>query len=202
MTGLRSNVQFRNLSKSLSTITEHFEVIVAEDGSSDGSTEFVRQYETISPHVKLLHSDIRQGRGKALNRAIRTTQGSIVCYYDVDLATDMQHLPDVIDAIRKGADISTGSRLLPESDIRRTEGREIASRTYNFLVGRSLGAGSSITSVDSRRLTRQKSSPSFPRFDLITGSGTPNSSSGHRDWIYRSQNFPSAGARVKEQPSG
>ena len=41
----------------LSTITENFEVIVAEDGSSDGSTEFVRQYETKSSHVKLLHSD-------------------------------------------------------------------------------------------------------------------------------------------------
>ncbi|MFZ1128693.1 glycosyltransferase [Methanoregula sp.] len=126
--------------KVLSTITENFEVIVAEDGSSDGSTEFVRQYETISSHVKLLHSDIRQGRGKALNRAIRTAQGSIVCYYDVDLATDMKHLPELIDAVRKGADISTGSRLLPKSDIRRTEGREIASRSYNFLVRHILGS--------------------------------------------------------------
>jgi glycosyltransferase involved in cell wall biosynthesis len=126
--------------KALSRITENFEVIVAEDGSSDGSAEFVRQYETKSTHVKLLHSDIRQGRGKALNRAIRNAQGSIVCYYDVDLATRMKHLPDLIDAIRKGADISTGSRLLPESDIRRTGGREIASRSYNFLVRHILGS--------------------------------------------------------------
>ncbi|MFZ0182673.1 MAG: glycosyltransferase [Methanoregula sp.] len=124
----------------LSTITEHFEVIVAEDGSSDGSAELVQEYETKSTFVKLLHCDSRQGRGKALNRAIQQSQGSIVCYYDVDLATDMQHLPELIDAIRKGADISTGSRLLPESDIRRTEGREIASRTYNFLVRLMLGS--------------------------------------------------------------
>ena len=80
--------------KAISRITENFEVIVAEDGSSDGSAEFVRQYETKSTHVKLLHSDIRQGRGKALNRAIRNAQGSIVCYYDVDLATHMKHLPE------------------------------------------------------------------------------------------------------------
>ncbi|MFZ1898203.1 glycosyltransferase [Methanoregula sp.] len=126
--------------KVLSTITENFEVIVAEDGSSDGSAEFVREYETKSSHVKLLHSDIRQGRGTALNRAIRKARGSIVCYYDVDLATDMKHLSELIDSIRKGADISTGSRLLPGSDIRRSEGRDIASRSYNFLVRHILGS--------------------------------------------------------------
>ena len=93
-----------------------------------------------SPEVRLLHSDTRLGRGTALNHAIREAQGSIVCYYDVDLATDMQHLPELIEAIRSGADIATGSRLLPESDIRRTEGREIASRSYNFLVRCILGS--------------------------------------------------------------
>ncbi|MGA2162175.1 MAG: glycosyltransferase [Methanoregula sp.] len=126
--------------KELSRITENFELIVAEDGSSDGSAEFVREYETKSSNVKLLHCDIRQGRGTALNRAIRKAQGTIVCYYDVDLATDMKHLPELVDSIRKGADISTGSRLLPGSDTQRTEGREIASRSYNFLVRRILGS--------------------------------------------------------------
>ena len=57
-----------------------------------------------------------------------------------DLAPDMQHLPELIDAIRKGADIATGSRLTPESDIIRSEGREIASRSYNFLVRIFLGS--------------------------------------------------------------
>jgi glycosyltransferase AglD len=126
--------------KVLSGITENFEVIVAEDGSTDGSSAFVRDYEMKSPKVRLLHSDTRLGRGTALNHAIREAQGSIICYYDVDLATDMQHLPELIGAIRSGDDIATGSRLLPESDIRRTEGREIASRSYNFLVRAILGS--------------------------------------------------------------
>jgi glycosyltransferase AglD len=124
----------------LSAITDEFEVIVAEDGSTDGSAAFVREYEKVSPRIRLLHSDVRLGRGMALNRAIREARGSIVCYYDVDLATDMQHLPELIDAIRAGADIATGSRLLPKSDIQRTEGRDIASRSYNFLVRWILGS--------------------------------------------------------------
>jgi len=46
----------------------------------------------------------------------------------------MQHLPELIRAIEAGADVATGSRLMPGSDALRTGGREIASRGYNFLV--------------------------------------------------------------------
>ena len=124
----------------LSKITTGFELIIAEDGSTDGSAERVKQYEQNDTRIHLLHSDERLGRGKALNRAIHESRGKIVCYYDVDLATDMQYLPELIDAIRKGSDIATGSRLMPGSDIIRSGGREIASRTYNFLVRIFLGS--------------------------------------------------------------
>jgi glycosyltransferase involved in cell wall biosynthesis len=126
--------------ETLSRITEQFELIVAEDGSTDGSASLVQEYEQKDPRIRLLHSDERLGRGKALNRAIAESGGPIVCYYDVDLATDMRHLPELIRAIREGADIVTGSRLIPGSDIVRTGGREIASRTYNFLVRLFLGS--------------------------------------------------------------
>ena len=124
----------------LSRITERFELIIAEDGSTDGSAELVRQYGQRDPRIHLLHSDDRQGRGKALNRAINESKGKIVCYYDVDLATDMHHLPELINSIRDGADIATGSRLIQGSDTVRTGGRDIASRSYNFLVRLFLGS--------------------------------------------------------------
>jgi glycosyltransferase involved in cell wall biosynthesis len=124
----------------LETITDSFELIIAEDGSTDGSCEFIRSWEERDPRVRLLHSDERQGRGNALNRCFQEACGRILCYYDVDLATDMKHLSDLIGAIREGYDISTGSRLLPESDIERSGKREIASRGYNFLVRTILGS--------------------------------------------------------------
>ena len=126
--------------ETLAKITPDFEILVAEDGSTDGSAEYVQEYARKDSRVRLLHSDERQGRGRALNRAIREAQGEIVCYYDVDLATNMQHLAELVGAIHDGAAISTGSRLLPSSDTTRTGGREIASRSYNFLVRLFLGS--------------------------------------------------------------
>jgi glycosyltransferase involved in cell wall biosynthesis len=120
--------------EALDAIGEPFELIIAEDGSRDGSPALVREFAQDDPRVRLLHSDTRLGRGTALTRAFQASGGPVVCYYDVDLATDMRHLAALIGAIGEGYDISTGSRLLPESRIERTGGRELASRGYNFLV--------------------------------------------------------------------
>lgn len=84
--------------------------------------------------MRHLHSDERQGRGKALNRAFKTSRGEILAYIDVDLATDMRHLRELIGAICEGYDLATGSRMLPQSNVRRSLKRGLASKGFNFLV--------------------------------------------------------------------
>ncbi len=111
-----------------------FELIIAEDGSTDGSRELVEEWSKKDSRVRLLHSDERQGRGRALNRALSQARGNIFCYYDVDLATDIKHLPELLSRIENGAAVATGSRLMKDSAIKRRGDREIASRGYNFLV--------------------------------------------------------------------
>jgi len=118
----------------LSDITSSFEIIIAEDGSTDGTERVARELAQELRFVRHLHSDTRLGRGRALNRAFRAAKGDILVYIDVDLATDLIHLKDLIDFIRAGYDIATGSRMLKGSDVKRSITRLVASKGFNFLT--------------------------------------------------------------------
>lgn len=121
--------------KALDEIRLPSELILAEDGSYDGSCELASDLAAENPRVRLLHSDKRLGRGRALNKAIKASRGDVICYIDVDLATDMAHLDSLIRAVLDGGyDFATGSRLMPSSDADRSPTRYIASKTYNLMV--------------------------------------------------------------------
>ncbi|WP_319578244.1 glycosyltransferase family 2 protein [uncultured Methanospirillum sp.] len=120
--------------------TQWFELIIAEDASTDGSYELARRWAVHDSRVKIIHRDKRSGRGSALTRAWRESAGDIFCYFDVDLATDIQELPKLLQAIEDGYDGATGSRLLAESHVVRDQNREMKSRAYNNLVRMILGS--------------------------------------------------------------
>ncbi|HWQ65146.1 MAG TPA: glycosyltransferase [Methanospirillum sp.] len=120
--------------KMMDEVFSGFEIIIAEDASTDGSTECAASWQEKDSRVIHLHRDQRLGRGSALSTAALQAKGDIFCYFDVDLATDMSYLPLLIRAIADGADIATGSRLLSDSNITRSLGREVKSRGYNWLV--------------------------------------------------------------------
>jgi uncharacterized protein (TIRG00374 family) len=121
--------------ETLSKMTDHFEIIIAEDGSTDGTDRIASSLAEQYAYVVHLHSDKRQGRGKALVRAFKTASGEVLSYIDVDLATDMKYLENLVRAVSTdGYDFATGSRMMRESDAKRPFKREFASRGYNFLV--------------------------------------------------------------------
>lgn len=125
--------------QTLEQITPRFELIIAEDASRDGSYEYACEWARKDKRIKILHRDKRQGRGSALNEAVAYATGDIFCYFDVDMATDMSHLAEIIGKIREGYDIAIGSRLHEKSTIVRSSDRELKSRMYNHLVRLFLG---------------------------------------------------------------
>lgn len=124
----------------LREISSSFEIIIAEDGSKDGTDRICESLAKKYDFVKHLHSQERQGRGRALDRAFRSSSGDILGYIDVDLATDMKHLLELIQSIRDGYDFATGSRMLPQSNVKRPFKRGFASKGFNFLTRLMLGS--------------------------------------------------------------
>lgn len=120
----------------LSAMTEHWVIVVAEDGSTDGTSTILSSLSSKDRRVIYLHSDERLGRGFALNRAMNLFDGDgdVFCYVDADLATDMEALPTLIKKVETGCDLVTGSRYMRGSKVTRPLLRMLVSRVYNILI--------------------------------------------------------------------
>ncbi len=125
----------------LKNFANSFEIIIAEDGSTDGTDECAQEIAQKTPGVRHIHREKRLGRGTALNNAFKHSKGEVLVYMDLDLATDLNYLKPLIEAITvEGYDFSTGSRMLPQSKAKRSFSRSLSSKTYNFLVRQMLGS--------------------------------------------------------------
>jgi glycosyltransferase involved in cell wall biosynthesis len=122
------------ISQTLKTCGCTYEIIIAEDGSTDGTDKKAEELTHLS-YVRHLHSDKRLGRGKALSNSFRQSNGNVLIYMDVDLATDLKHLNQLIHAVTvEGYLLATGSRGLSQSNAKRVFTRYFVSKVYNFMV--------------------------------------------------------------------
>jgi glycosyltransferase involved in cell wall biosynthesis len=129
------------VTEALSEFARSYEIIIAEDGSTDGTDKLAAALAEKYPFVKHIHGEKRLGRGTALKNAFKQSSGEVLVYMDLDLATDLKHLKTLVSAVEfEGYDFATGSRMLPESDVARSGTRNIASKTYNFMVRALLGS--------------------------------------------------------------
>lgn len=124
----------KKISGKIREITGDYEIILAEDGSTDGTHELARALSKKDRKIVHLHSDQRLGKGRAVTSAIGVSKGDIIVMMDIDLSARLGYLKQLIKAVQDGADVSIGSRLIKGSHVKRSFLRSIASRIYNLLV--------------------------------------------------------------------
>jgi glycosyltransferase involved in cell wall biosynthesis len=116
-----------------------YEIIIAEDGSTDGTLEAAKAISKKNPRVKISHQPRRGGKGAAICRGFRASKGGIVAFLDADQATRTSQLCELVRAAQRSG-IAVGSRYLKNSVATRSAERLIASRAYNSLVRLLLGS--------------------------------------------------------------
>ncbi|MDA0815091.1 MAG: glycosyltransferase family 2 protein [Chloroflexi bacterium] len=111
---------------------EHtWRVVVANNASTDRTLEVARELEQRYPgRVVAQHIPVK-GRGIALRITWLTSEADVMAYMDVDLSTDIEHIPALVDPIARGeVDLAYGTRLHRESQTKRSLKRETTSRGY------------------------------------------------------------------------
>jgi hypothetical protein len=115
-------------------LTHRWRIVVVDNGSTDGTDEVARGLKARFDDVDFIQL-VQKGRGRALRYAWMQSNADIVSYMDVDLSTNLSHLPQLIRAIaEEGYDIATGSRLMRGAQTRRSLKREVVSRIYNLFL--------------------------------------------------------------------
>jgi glycosyltransferase involved in cell wall biosynthesis len=94
------------------------EIIVVDDGSSDGTREFLEQLPSAggpvrTDNIRIFVQAKNQGKGAALRRGMKEARGDVVLIQDADLEYDPHDYFGLLDPILKGrADVVYGSRFL------------------------------------------------------------------------------------------
>lgn len=109
------------------------EIVVVDDGSSDGTAALIKEQ---FPDVRLLSYTPNRGKGHAVRLGMREAVGMYRFYYDADGSTPIPELAKTWPLFDEGADVVIGSRSLPHSDVQVHQNplRETMGRIFNKFV--------------------------------------------------------------------
>lgn len=89
------------------------EVIIVDDGSTDGTAEIANELANSHKGVLVTHHSANAGKSRALRTGFASTHGDIVIVQDADLEYDPREIWEVVEPILDGrADVVFGSRFL------------------------------------------------------------------------------------------
>lgn len=89
------------------------EVVVVDDGSSDGTRDILAEHAARDDGVRVLFHDRNRGKGAALRTGIAAVSGEVVIIQDADLEYDPAEYPRLLKPIeQEKADVVYGSRFM------------------------------------------------------------------------------------------
>lgn len=107
-----------------------YEAVLVDDGSTDGSGQFIAQLAARHPNVKALHHARNRGLGAAIRTGLANASQDLVLYMDSDFPVTAEEARKALDGLPPDTDMLIGFRMGRAEGMR----REVMSWTYNRLI--------------------------------------------------------------------
>jgi glycosyltransferase involved in cell wall biosynthesis len=153
----------RDVRSALDGAVYEFEVIVVDDGSSDGSLAVLRELQREVPELRVVEHEVNRGYGGALQSGFAAARLEWVFYTDGDAQYDATEIVRCIDAAGPDVDVVQGFK------IGRGDAwyRKVIGRTYHHTVKLMLALPVSDTDCDFRLIRNSL----MDRVELTSTSG-------------------------------
>lgn len=117
----------------LPSLERDYEVILVDDGSTDGSLEAINTLAESDPHLKLVELRGNFGQTAAMQAGIQQATGDVIVTMDGDLQNDPADIPELLAKIDEGYDLVHGWRKNRQDKL---VSRKIPSRLANRLISK------------------------------------------------------------------
>src|SRR5262249_2215698 len=113
-----------------------YELILADDGSSDRTPEVIQAATRGAANVPPVRLPENRGKGGALAEGVKVSTGDRVLLTDADLSTPIEELPKLEARLDAGAGVAIASRALRGSEIviHQPIYRVLMGKTFNLIV--------------------------------------------------------------------
>ena len=148
--------------------TYTWEVIIVDDGSSDGTSRVPFEFFHKDEMVKIIKNSSNRGKGYSVKRGALAAQGDLILISDADFSTPIEEVEKLRAQIEAGCDIAIGSRALAGSkiEIRQAWYREAMGRIFNLAVQKIVLKGYADTQCGFKCFSREKGGHIFSQMTL------------------------------------
>jgi dolichyl-phosphate beta-glucosyltransferase len=144
----------------------NFEVLVVDDGSSDGTADAAEALlGYLGARGRVLRNPVNLGKGASVRRGMLAARGARVLFTDADLSAPIEEVVKLERALDDGAGVAIGSRAVDRRLVeeRQPFPRDVMGRLFNFVVRLSAVQGIGDTQCGFKLFAGELVAPIFAR---------------------------------------